>query len=132
MLIELWERLRGYNKWVTTEATVTSSDMQQTAHVDRAGNVSCTYRSGDEITWVDDSGQKHAADFKVSDDSPLYQLVGGEKVTIRYNPANADDYHYPDLLRARFVAAGRKMMLVLGLLLLLLPVLLWTLVFGRR
>jgi hypothetical protein len=25
MLIEIWERLRGYDKWIQTEATVQSS-----------------------------------------------------------------------------------------------------------
>lgn len=30
MLIEMWERLRGYNKWVETQATVKSSIEQKT------------------------------------------------------------------------------------------------------
>ena|ERR1700744_1047926 len=118
MLIEIWERLLGFDKWIETEATVTTSDMEKTAHMDRGGHVSYTYGSGDEITWIDESGEKHHAEFKVSDDSPLYQLVGGEKVTIRYNPSNPDKYHYPELLRARFVAGSRKMLVVFGVLIL--------------
>ena len=86
--------------------------------MDRPGQVYYSYGSGDEITWADSSGQKHCAEFNVSDDSPLYQLVGGEKVVIRYNPSNPDKYHYPELFRARFVAAGRKMTVVLGLMIL--------------
>ena len=116
MLIEIWERLRGYDKWIETEATIPSADVEKTAHMDRRGNVSYTYGSGDEISWMDESGQKHSAEFKVSDDSPLYQLVGGEKVLIRYNPSNPDEYHYPELLRARFVAASRKSLGVLAFL----------------
>jgi hypothetical protein len=27
MLIEIWERLRGYDKWIKTEATVQSSEL---------------------------------------------------------------------------------------------------------
>ena len=116
MLIEMWGRLRGFDKWVEAEATITAADMEQTAHMDRGGNVSYTYGSGDEITWTDELCQKHSADFKVSDDSPLYQLVGGENVTIRYNPSNPDEYYYPELLRARFVAASRKSLGVLAFL----------------
>jgi hypothetical protein len=118
MMMELWERLRGYDKWIEVDAKISSSEVQKTSHMDRAGNVYYTYGSGDEITWMDSSGQEHSADFNVSDDSPLYQLVGGEKVTIRYNPSNPDEYHYPELLRARFVAAGRKMLVALGALIL--------------
>jgi hypothetical protein len=132
MLIEIWERLRGYDKWIETEATITSADVEKTAHMDRGGNVSYTYGSGDELSWIDESGQKHSAEFKVSDDSPLYQLVGGEKVLIRYNPSNPDEYHYPELLRARFVAAGRKMLVLFGLLILLGYVVIFRILAGRR
>jgi uncharacterized protein DUF3592 len=116
MLIEMWERLRGLDEWVETEATITAADVEKTAHTDRRGHVSYSYGSGDEISWIDESGQKHSADFKLSDDSPLYQLIGGEKVTIRFNPRNPDEYHYPELLHARFVAVRRKSLKVLAFL----------------
>jgi Protein of unknown function (DUF3592) len=119
MLMELWERLRGYNKWIATDATVTSSDVERTAHMDR-GNVYYTYDSGDQITWTDASGQKRSADFKVPDDSPLYQLIGGETVSIRYNPANPDQFYYRDLLKTRIHTAVRTTAFILFFALLLL------------
>ena len=133
MLIELWERLRGYDRWIETDATISSSQVRAIPYASRSGTViGYNYASGDVLTWTDQTGEKQYADFNVSDDSPLYQLVGGETVRIRYSPADPQCYYFPALLRARFVAAGRKMMLVLGFLLLFVPVLLWMLVFGRR
>jgi hypothetical protein len=29
MLIELWEHLRGYDKWIQTEATIQSTDLAE-------------------------------------------------------------------------------------------------------
>jgi hypothetical protein len=119
MLIELWERLRGYDKWVETDAIISSADMEEIKHTTRSGGTYSTYASGDVLSWTDQTGERQYADFKVSDSSPLYQLVGGESVRIRYNPADPHQYYFSALLRARFVAAGRKMLVVVGLLVLL-------------
>jgi hypothetical protein len=115
MLIEFWERLRGYDKWVQTEATVESSDVEKVPHYNRGGNVSYTWASGDQLVWTDLQGQRQTAEFKVDEGSPLFQLIGGEKVTIRYNPANPDEFYYRDLLRSR-VNSFFRAMLVAGLL----------------
>jgi hypothetical protein len=101
MLIELWEKLRGYDKWVEADAKIDSSDVERTSHVDRGGNVSYTYASGDQIVWTDSRGEKQYADFTVDDESPLYQLVGGEKVKIRYNPQRPEQFYFRDLLKSR-------------------------------
>jgi hypothetical protein len=45
MLIEIWERLRGYDKWVQTEAKVESSQVEETVHSTRYGIV-YSYASG--------------------------------------------------------------------------------------
>ena len=101
MLIELWERLRGYDKWIETEATVESSDVEDTAHADRAGHVSHTYAAREALVWRDSSGQKRRVEFRVDDESPLYQLIGGEAVTIRVNPARPSQYYFRDLFLSR-------------------------------
>ena len=101
MLIEIWERLRGYDQWVPAAAKVRSSRVQKTAHSDRSGNVTYTWASKDELIWADDKGQQHTAQFTVPDDSPLYQYVGGETVSIRYDPSDPDRFYFRDLLRTR-------------------------------
>jgi hypothetical protein len=101
MLIELWERLRGYDKWVQTEAKIESSDIERKAHYGRDGSVNYSWASGDTITWTDTRGEHQTADFKVDDESPLYQLVSGEKVKIRYNPAIPNHFYYRDLLQSK-------------------------------
>jgi hypothetical protein len=38
MLIEIWERLRGYDKWVQTEAKIESSNLEEVKTYDINGN----------------------------------------------------------------------------------------------
>ena len=40
-------------------------------------------------------------DFKVPDDSPIYQMVDGNQATIRYDPARPDRFYCADLFRSR-------------------------------
>ncbi len=101
MLIEIWERLRGYDKWVEAVAKVESSQVGETAHTQRSGNVSYTYDSDDVLVWTDHQGAAQRAYFRIPDDSPLYQLVDGAAITIRYNPANPEQYYLRDLLQTR-------------------------------
>ncbi len=101
MLIERWEKLRGYDKWIEAAATIESSKVRETAHNGRDGSVSYSYDSGDQLIWVDVQGIKHSAQFRVDDESPLYQLVGGETVEIRYNPARPESYYFRALLQSR-------------------------------
>ena len=115
MLIELWEKLRGYDKWIDVTATIESSKVRKTQHNGRDGSVSYTYDSGDLLSWKDAQGAKHYAPFNVDDESPLYQLVGGEFVAIRYNPAYPDRFYFPDLLRSRVRYAFRCLVYGLAL-----------------
>jgi hypothetical protein len=101
MLLEIWESLRGYDKWPEVAAKIESSNVERTDHVSSNGTVSYTWASGDQITWTDSRGEKQCADFRVDDESPLYQLVGGEAVKIRYNPARPRQFYFRDLLQSR-------------------------------
>jgi hypothetical protein len=101
MLIELWERLRGYDKWVETKAIVESADQKKTTLVNRYGNKTDKWTSDDVIVWTDAQGHKQYADFTVDEPSKLFQLIDGETVTIRYNPSRPEEFYYRDLLRYR-------------------------------
>ena len=96
MLIEIWERLRGYDKWVETQAKIESSD--PTIYQSRGHDYS---HSDDVIVWTDHAGDKHRAPFTVQVDSPLFQLVQDSKISIRYNPADPEDYYFRALLQTR-------------------------------
>jgi len=102
MLIEIWERLRGYNKWIQTEAKIESSNLENVKTYDINGNqAGVTTESDDVLVWTDKMGQRQRAKFCVPEDSPLYQFIGGETVTIRYNPAKPEEFYYRDLLRTK-------------------------------
>jgi hypothetical protein len=101
MFFELWERFRGYDTWPSAEARIKAAEVRRTAHNGRDGSVSYSYASADTIEWTDFHGQKQSAEFKISDDSPLYQLTGGETIAIRYDPQNSNRYYFRELLRTR-------------------------------
>ncbi|HEY6488159.1 MAG: DUF3592 domain-containing protein [Terracidiphilus sp.] len=100
MLIELWERLRGYHKWVRTNAVVCRSGAERIEHSGRYGPYYTT-EAGDVIEWTDPTGEKQYADFNAPESSKLFQLVAGDTVEIRFNPAKPDEFYYRDLLRLR-------------------------------
>jgi hypothetical protein len=125
MLIELWERLRGYDKWIETEAKIESSKVEETPVTDRYGHVSgYTYDSCDMLVWADQQGESQRDFFTVPDDSPLYQFVDGETITIRYNPTSPDQYYLRELLRTR-IRTGVKSVVVALLVIGFLVVTVW-------
>jgi hypothetical protein len=95
MLIEVWERLRGYHKWAETQAVLES------ANVEKDATGPFDNLSAETLSWNDRTGQKHSAKFTVPDDSPLFKLAPGESVTIRYNPAAPAQFYLRELLRSR-------------------------------
>jgi hypothetical protein len=114
MLIELWERLRGYDNWLATEAKIDSSQVNKIPVTGRSGNIiDYRYSAGDVITWADPSGEKHYADFDVNEGSALFQYVGGESVPIRYDPADPDRFYYRDLLKSLVISTFRALFAVL-------------------
>ncbi len=102
MLLECWEQLRGYDKWIQTRAAIERSDVAATPYANRSGEImGYTYDAGDVICWTDSKGEKQYASFEVEEASPLFQLIDGETVSIRYDPAHPDRFYYRDLLRSR-------------------------------
>jgi hypothetical protein len=97
MLIELWERLRGFDKWPETDATIESSKIKWY----RGSGQSQKDLSRNLIAWFDGSGQQHRAQYKVHEGSPLFQFFEGQTLVVRYNPASPSQYYFRDLLRSR-------------------------------
>jgi hypothetical protein len=107
MLIEIWERLRGYDKWTRAEATVKSSKVARlrvgwpriggSSQRGRVGR----WQSNCIIDWADVSGKLHTTRFAVAERSPLFQLLDGQTVSILYNPADPGEYYLRELFRHR-------------------------------
>jgi ribosomal 30S subunit maturation factor RimM len=115
MLIEIWEHLRGYDKWAQTNAVVCRSGTEQVEHQGRYGTYFTT-EAGDVIEWTDPTGEKQYADFNAPEGSKLFQLTTGDTVEIRYNPAKPDDFYYRDLLQLRVRQAAGATLVVLFVL----------------
>lgn len=101
MLIDLWESLCGYDKWIPAEAVVTSASTEQKLHLDRNGNQYYTTDSADVLMWTDANGKMRRGFFRVPDGSRLYSLLGGDTVKIRYNPQQPDQFYLRELLESR-------------------------------
>jgi uncharacterized protein DUF3592 len=89
MLIEIWERLRGYDKWIQTEAKIVTSEEIRSKLGEK-------YRRRDGsnlLFWQDQQGEPQYGAFVTFDTSPLYQTLEGEGVSIRYNPARPSRYY---------------------------------------
>ncbi len=117
MLIEIWERLRGYDKWIQTEARIESSQIKRTT------GFPASWVSKNKLVWSDRSGEAQRANLTVPDSSPLYKFIEGEAMTIRYNPAEPDRFYLPELLRTRVHTALLRTLnglYYLGIILLLL------------
>lgn len=123
MLIELWEKLRGYDKWVEAEATVESSRGE---HIQvRTGG----YEQSDNVLlWTDLKGERHRAYLEVSAGSPLYNLLQDSKISIRYDPADPDEYYLRELLKLRMTKAtvGICFSVVIGAAFIFLIARMWT------
>jgi hypothetical protein len=127
MLIEIWERLRGYDKWTQTEATIRSSDLKEVeVGRSRARRYSDSepiyeWQSICVLAWTDAFGKSHTAEYTVSENSPLFQLYDGQKTTIRYNPANPEQFYLRGVLGSKLVSAFKwKVVPALGFLLFIL------------
>ena len=120
MLIEFWESLCGYDKWTPTEATVESSNYSDrvvtygynTQSVDGLTRPETTTvnQSTSVITWTDESGKLYRSQYTVTKPSPLFEMYGGEKVPIRYNPANPSDFYLRELRQGEMVSMLRKVL----------------------
>ena len=115
MLIEFWERLRGYDKWVRTDAVICRSGFEETEHKGRYSTYYTT-EAGDVIEWTDQTGEKQYADFNAPEGSKLFQLTKGDAVEIRYNPAKPDDFYYRDLvkMKVRQAAVGALVVILVA------------------
>lgn len=105
MLIEIWERLWGYDRWIETEATIKSSTLEMPeAGKDKSerrnfNNTYLTWQATCEATWTDRSGTLHKGKFVAGERSPLFQLYDGQTVSLRYNPRNPDELYIRGMLR---------------------------------
>ncbi|MGD0786747.1 MAG: hypothetical protein ABR898_02100 [Terracidiphilus sp.] len=105
MLIELWEHLRGYDRWTSAVATVQSSALAGVGFGD-----ACEEKNGKKygvgwqlvckIVWQDNHCIQHAAEFEAFEESPLYQLCEGDTVKIRFNPDRPAEFYLPGILQS--------------------------------
>lgn len=93
MLIEIWERLRGYDKWIPVEARVYSAPEIRKKLGKRYQVSPSSQFSGELLVWHDLGGKTRLGSFITHETSPLYQLLEGETINIRYNPARPDHYY---------------------------------------
>jgi hypothetical protein len=116
MLIELWESLCGYDKWIETDATIASSSLEEVRRKERSWGTYVNYGSADVLIWTDANGREHRAFFRVPQSSPVYKLLGGDTIPIRYNPARPDQFYMRELLQTRANTLAKRILVPLVLI----------------
>ncbi|MGD0729937.1 MAG: DUF3592 domain-containing protein [Terracidiphilus sp.] len=119
MFVEIWEHLQGYDKWIQTEATIKSSSLAE-AEIGKVRNTRQMdgqpvdeWRSTSVLSWTDLSGKTQEAAYSVDEDSPLFQMYDGQRVTIRYNPASADQFYLRGVSQSKAHTWFKKTMIFL-------------------
>ena len=100
MLIELWEKLRGYDKWVEAQATVAELKIQK-------GEID--FKADCKIEW-DGNGKKQTSSFQADEESPLYQLSEGDQFSIRVNPQEPSEFYSAELIASDILAARKAIL----------------------
>jgi hypothetical protein len=97
MLIEIWEWLRGYNKWTQADAQVVFLKEEHTRQDQSGKDIHCTDITGNRLVWADAKGVRHHAKLDRSGDPSKADYSDGEAATIRYNPANPEQFYWRKL-----------------------------------
>lgn len=124
MLNEWYAHLRGYDKWILTEATVQKATLSRVGEVGNGKSnqpVALGWESLCEIRWEDQNQIEHTATFHAFEESALYQLCEGDKVNIRFDPTKPSEYYLPGLIQSELTRTWKStvwalMLLVLGIL----------------
>jgi hypothetical protein len=106
MLVELWERLRGCDKWTPAVATVQSTELTRLGPVgnDKSNPpVALAWESICKIKWTDQNQVDRTGMFHAYEESPLYQLVEGNTICIRFDPANPSEFYLPGMIESGLV-----------------------------
>ena len=113
MLIELWERLRGYDKWIEAEATIQSSNLTEERigeekHRFTEDEPIYEWQSMNSVAWKDLTGQLHTGQYRVSENSSLFQVYDGQTVKIRYSPNNPDKFYLRGVIQSNTKTALQR------------------------
>ncbi|MFP5237100.1 MAG: hypothetical protein ACLGSD_14460 [Acidobacteriota bacterium] len=113
MWVDLWEKLRGYNKWTETEALVQAPAAAGISHCQSEDEPGW---NGEMLVWTDQHGNRRSAPFIVPDDCTLYQKVAGDTLVIRYNPRDPDRFYLRQLYRVRVRTTFKRVLIAASII----------------
>lgn len=91
MLIELWEKLRGYDKWIETEAISVKFESERN-FVLRKGTSVPVFQFRAVLTWLDQYGAERTGVLDLAG-SPLRLPVRAPLIRLRFNPAAPHEFY---------------------------------------
>lgn len=113
MWLTVWEKLRGYDKWIEAEATVETPAPLRLPDAEQGDSSAW---AGEILVWTDRSGNRQSADFVVPDDCTLYQKVSGDTLVIRYDPRNPGRFYFRQLHRVRIRTTVKRVLIAASIL----------------
>ena len=63
------------------------------------------------LTWVDQQNTVHSGEVTAPEDSPVFQLIEGESIAIKFNARNPDEFRIEGLSRAQAASAIKRIAL---------------------
>ncbi len=102
MLIKIWERIRGIDKWPETTATVTSVNYYSASKAGDLADVGFRYR--------DAKGEDHYGSYTVDSMTSLYNINADDTFSVWYNPKKPDQ-NFSDEIEG---TANRRLLIILS------------------
>lgn len=127
MLTEIWEKICGCDAWVEVQARVVESHVKE---VDLFGSEKLKLETGGaysdsviRIAWSDQAGSSQSAEIRAPEDSPLFQLIEGDSLTIKINPQKPDEFYVRGLGQDQAVSVLKRA--VFGVVVIAVGILVW-------
>jgi hypothetical protein len=93
MLMEIWERLRGYASWTRTQAQIEFLKEEHLYHDEGGKELHYSHLAGNRLVWTDSNGIRHHTILEPYGDPAKCPFTDGETVDLRYNPADPEQFY---------------------------------------
>jgi hypothetical protein len=102
MILEIWERLRGFDKWPQVEATIQSSAVEKATRLRKGSRVD-EWKTVYEIAWTDPAGLLQRKQMALPGMSRDLNLIDGVGISVRYKPTDYSKFFIREELRRRIL-----------------------------
>jgi hypothetical protein len=101
LILEFWERLRGFDQWPLTEGKVRSSAVHRTTLRGKGGRLVDSWRTVLEVEWTDPDGLQRTRKIGLRAVSSDFNSIGSTNLSVRYKPTDYSKFFVREELRQK-------------------------------